>query len=172
MRKRKTTATAFSGIAIALIVILLFIASIVDVLDYTASAICGLIVTFILVEFGASFAIAVYASSTILCIIMIPSKIAAVLYITFCGWYSFIKPRLERIREPWGTILKFLIFNGVLALIVFLTLKIFMIEKISTFVIVLLVLVSNFTFLLYDILITKLIWLYVHVYRKKLKFIK
>ncbi len=172
MRKRKTTATAFSGIAIALIVILLFIAGIIDVFDYTASAICGLIVTFILVEFGTSFAVAVYTSSTVLCLIMIPSKIAAVLYIAFCGWYSFIKPHIEKIKEPFGTIFKFLVFNAVLSIIVLLTLKLFMIEKISTFTVIILVIISNFTFFLYDVLITKLIWLYVHIYRKKLKFLK
>ena len=165
-------ATAFSGIAIALIVILLFIAGIIDVLDYTASAICGLIVTFILVEFGASYAMSVYFSSSLLCLIMIPSKIAAILYITFCGWYSFIKPRLEKIKEPFGTVAKFLIFNAVLTIIIILTLKLFMIEKLSTLTVILLVIISNFTFFLYDLLITKLIWLYVHVYRKKLKFIK
>ena len=85
MRKRKTTAIAFSGIAIALIVILLFIAGIIDVLDYTASAICGLIVTFILIEFGTSSAVAVYVSSSILCLIMIPSKINS-----GCGVYGRI----------------------------------------------------------------------------------
>ena len=54
----------------------------------------------------------------------------------------------------------------------FLTLKLFMIEKISAFTVFAVVIVSNFTFYLYDVLITKLVWLYVNVYRKKLKFIK
>lgn len=172
MRKKKNTAIAFSGISVALIVILLYIAALIDVLDYTASAICGLIVTFILVEFGISFAVTVYVSSTVLSLLLIPSKFSAILFIAFCGWYSFVKRFIEKLKEPLVTALKLLVFNTVLAIIIFLTLKIFLIEGISTLMLTGVVLVSNLTFFLYDILITRLIWLYAHVYRKKLKFIK
>ena len=172
MKKNKTKAIAFSGIATSVILILLFLAGIIEVLDYTACAICGLIVTFILVEFGTSSAIGVYISSSILSLIIIPSKIATVLFIAFCGWYSFIKRYLERIRKPFDFILKMLIFNTALFIIYTLSKFVFIIENESTLVLLALLVVSNFTFIIYDTLITKLIWLYVNVYRKKLKFLK
>ena len=56
-RRRKIKAITFSGLTIALIVVLLFLSSIIEVLDYTACAICGIAVTFILVEFGTGYAV-------------------------------------------------------------------------------------------------------------------
>ena len=87
MNKSKTKSIAFSGIATAIIVILLFIAGIIEVLDYTACAICGLIITFILVEFGTSSAIGVYIASSILSLLIIPSKI----YLLYNTLYNTIK---------------------------------------------------------------------------------
>ncbi len=168
---RKTKSITFSGIAMALIVVMLFMAGIVDILDYTISAICGLVITFILVEFGTSPAICAYLGSSILSLLLVPSKINAILFVAFCGWYPFIKRYLERIREPFGTILKFAVFNISLTVIIFITVKVLLIEAMSPLWYITLYLVSNLTFILYDVLITKIIWIYVHKYRPKLKFL-
>lgn len=172
MKNKKTKALAFSGLSVALIVVLLFVASIVDVLDYSASAICGLIVTFILIEFGIKNAVSVYFASSIIAFLLIPSKISAILFIVFCGWYSFVKRYLERLKKPLEIVSKFLLFNLVLAVIIAITRLVLLIDNIGIITIASIALVSNFAFLLYDILITKLIWLYVNVYRKKLKFLR
>lgn len=172
MKKNNTKAVAFSGLSTALIVILLFLASIIDVLDYTASAICGLIVTFIIVEFGAKSALCVYLASSVLSLMLIPSKIAALLFIAFCGWYSFVKRYLERIREPFSFVLKLFIFNAVLFLIIAVTKWVFMIDDFSFLTLTVVLITANVSFVLYDLLITKLIWLYVNVYRKRFKIFK
>ena len=168
---RKTKAITFSGLATAMTLVLFFLASIIDVLDYTVSAICGLVVTFILVEFGTKSALCVYFASSILSLIILPSKTTVLLFVAFCGWYPFIKRYLERLREPFCIIIKFLVFNLSLALIIYLTKKFFVIEHIPTVGYIILCVVSNITFVLYDVLITKTIWLYVHKYRKKLTFL-
>ena len=170
--RRKTKAVTFSGLAIALTVVLLFIASIIDILDYTVAAMCGLIVTFILVEFSTGYAVAVYAGASILAILLVPNKINVILFVAFCGWYPFIKRYLERIREPFGTLLKFAIFNVAVVSIYFFIRKILLIEYKLTAIDIGLYLLCNVTFYLYDVLITKLIWIYVHKYRSKLSFLK
>ena len=172
MKKNKTKAIAFSGIATSVIVILLFLAGIIEVLDYTACAICGLVVTFILVEFGRSAALGVYFASSILSLLIVPSKIATVLFIAFCGWYSFVKSRLEKLRTPLDLIIKLLLFNIVLIIIYLITKFVLILENDTSIILIALFVVCNFTFLIYDKLITKLIWLYVNVYKKKLNFLK
>lgn len=172
MKKNKTKSIAFSGIATSVIIILLFLAGIIEVLDYTACAICSLVVTFILVEFGTSSALGVYIASSILALLILPSKISTVLFIAFCGWYSFVKRYIERIKQPFEIILKLLLFNIVLCVIFAITKFVFMIENDSNITLIILLVICNVTFLIYDKLITKLIWLYTNVYRKKLSFLK
>lgn len=169
--RKKTKAITFSGLTIALIVVLMFMASIIDVLDYTISAICGILVTFILIEFGTASALSVYLGASILSLIIVPSKINAILFIAFCGWYPFIKRALEKVREPVGTILKFAVFNISITVIIAISKAVFLFENTSAVWYVLLYALCNFTFLLYDLLITKLIFIYVHKYRKKFKFL-
>lgn len=167
MRKKRTKAISFSGIVTALIVVLLFLAGIIDVLDYTASAIAGILVTFILIEFGTSFALSVYFSSSILSLLIIPNKLSALLFVAFCGWYSFVKRYIERFPKVIEMVAKFLIFNSILTVIVFITKFILMFDSISIFTYLVVFLTANVAFILYDILITRLIWLYINIYRKK-----
>lgn len=156
----------------ALVVVLLFIASIIDVLDYTVAALCGLIVTFVIVEFSAGYAAAVYAGGSILAILLVPNKINVILFVAFCGWYPFIKRYLERVKEPFGMLLKLVIFNAAVASIYLFMRKVMLIEYKLVAIDILFYLLCNVAFYFYDILITKLIWIYVHKYRDKLKFLK
>lgn len=168
---KKIKSITFSGLTIALIVVLMFMASIVDVLDYTISAICGILVTFILVEFGTAPALSVYAGASILSLLLVPNKINAILFLAFCGWYPFVKRYLERLRGFVQLVSKLLVFNASLAVIYFITKAVLLIEGVTVWWLVALVLLANFTFLLYDVLITRLIWLYVNKYRKNFKFL-
>ncbi len=167
-RNKKTKAVTFSGLAIALIVVLLFIAGMVDILDYTVSAICGIVVTFILIEFGSKFAVSVFAGASLLALLVIPTKVSALLFVIFCGWYPFAKRQIEKVREPLGTVLKFITFNSALIIMFFISRLLIISEPISLIWYIPMWLVCNITFVLYDILITKLIWIYVHKYRSKL----
>lgn len=157
--------------ATALIVILLFIAGVIDVLDYTVAAICSLVITFMIIEFGNAEAFGVYLASSVLSILIIPSKVSALLYIAFCGWYPFVKRYAEILPDKLTLIIKLIVFNGIVATIFFLGKKLFLIENIPSHLFFILIALSNFTFIIYDKLITKLIWLYANKYRSKLKFL-
>ena len=169
--RRKIKAITFSGLTIALIVVLLFLSSIIEVLDYTACAICGIAVTFILVEFGTGYAVSVYFGASILGLVMIPSKVSAVLFVAFCGWYPFIKRYLERIKPPFDIIAKLCTFNLSLSVLIAVARFVLLAEGLAGLTLIFLYVAGNVTFLLYDVLITKLIWLYVHKYRKLMKFL-
>ena len=170
--RRKTQAIAFSGIAAALCVVLLYFGSIIDVLDYTVSAFGGIIITVVLAEFGKSAAIGVWISSSALALLLIPSKISALLFVSFCGWYPMVKRALEALPRIFSIILKALIFNVILAVIFLVTVKVFMIEGIGIATAAGVFLLSNAVFVIYDILISRITALYILRLRKKLTFLK
>jgi hypothetical protein len=150
---------------------LFFIAGIIEVLDYSACAIAGIIVTFILIEFGTASAVGVYAVSSLISLLLVPSKLAPLLFIAFCGWYSFLKRYLERISGWSCILLKLLVFNVALTA-VWLVTKAMLLIEIEVYLAIPIILIANAVFFIYDNLLTRLIWLYVHKIRKKLTFLK
>ena len=51
-KKNNNFKIAFCGILCAINCVLLYLGSILDVFDYTVSALCGIIVTLAIIEFG------------------------------------------------------------------------------------------------------------------------
>lgn len=170
--RKKSKVIALSGLLTALIVVLFFISSIIDVLDYTVSALCGIIVTFVFVEFGRKSAFSIYLVSSILTLLLVPNKFSPLLFVLFCGWYPFLKVVLERMKNPISIILKLLSFNAVLTVILVLAKFFFLVEDFSTVLVISVIATANLSFVLYDVLLTRLIFLYVHKYRKRFKFLK
>lgn len=173
---RKIKAITFSGISIALIVIFLFMASIIEVLDYSICLLCGLAVALILAEFGTSSALSVFVGSSILSLMMVPSKISVVLFVAFCGWYPLAKKYLEKFREPFGTISKYVIFNITLTIMILLFKELMIADFPQSLpycvIVAILYVAANVIFGLFDTLITRLTWLYLHKYRKQFNFFK
>lgn len=172
MRSKKTRAIAFSGIISALCVVFLYLGSIVEVLDYSVSALCGILVTLVTVEFGNRTGISVWLVSSVLALIILPVKFSALLFIAFCGWYTFVKKVLEKFPKLISWILKLLCFNAVLTVIFFITVKFLLIEGVGIITGAATVILSNFVFIIYDILLTKLTFLYIVSWRKRLTFLK
>lgn len=170
--KKKTRAVAFAGIISALCVVLLYLGSIIDVLDYSVSAICGILVTLISVEFGNRTGLSVWIVSSILSLLILPQKFSALLFILFCGWYTFVKKTYEKLPRAVSWMLKLITFNAVLLVIFFITLKVLLIEGLGFVSVAGIVVISNFVFIIYDILLTKLTFLYIVSWRKRLTFLK
>lgn len=171
MRVRKKTRTvAFSGIISALCVVFLYLGSIIEVLDYSAAALCGILVTLVIVEFGNSAGIGVWLCSSFIGFLFKPQSV--LLFALFCGWYSLVKKVFERRRPFISYLMKFSLFNAVLAVLVFITLKVFFAEQVSVPMILAAAVLANVVFAIYDLLLTRIIYLYVHFWRKRLTFLK
>lgn len=103
---------AVSGVMSALSVSLLALASVVWILDYTAPLICGILLIVIVETFGKKTAFTVYAAVSVLSLILLPSKSAALLYAVFSGYYPIIRQDIDKIKFRIVRILiKFFIFN-------------------------------------------------------------
>ena len=170
--KRRSHIVAFAGITSALCVVLLYLGSIVDVLDYSVSALCGILITLISTEFGNKTGLGVWIASSILSLLILPQKFSALLFVLFCGWYTFVKKAYERLPRILSWALKLVTFNAVLSVIIFITLKILLIEGLGFVTVAGVVILSNFVFVIYDILLTRLTFLYIVSWRKRLTFLK
>lgn len=169
-RSEKTKRLAICAMLSALGVVLLYIGSLVEVLDISMAAIASLFVIFAVIEYG-SVAWAIYAVTGILSAILLPNKLPAAMYLLFLGFYPIIKEKIEKINKKalqWGV--KIAVFNFCLIALIFLTnvLLAFEFSKIFVFEAVFLLL-ANFTFVIYDIALTRLISLYLFRLRRKFR---
>lgn len=171
-RNNNTLKIAFCGILCAINCVLLYLGSVVDVFDYTVSALCGIVVTLAIVEFGNGAGISVWLGTSAICLFILPSKFSSLLFVVFCGWYSFAKKVFEKKKPFTSYLLKFIIFNLSLFAIVFITVKFFALENVTPLVIAGIWFLSNFTFFVYDSLLTRLIILWLVKFRKRFTFLK
>ena len=168
--------TALSAVMAALGVALLYIGSLVDVLDISTACIASIAVLFCLTEMGLASALGVYAVVTTLSLLILPQKMPALLFAIFFGLLPITKMLFEKLGAKTGVvisyILKLALFNGELVLFGFLAKGLLDLPK-STALIILYIALSNAVFVLLDILYGRLIKLYFGKIRKKIsKFLK
>lgn len=160
---------AFSGILVALNFLLLFLGSVFQVFDYSSAALCGLLMIYAVLEHGTKTAASIFFASGLLALLLLPHKLPAVLFLLFSGWYPFLKKAVERLPSLLSWTVKISAFNVMTALIILISKKLFHIEdEVLAFQIVFFA-IANFTFVLYDMVLTRLITFYVVKIKKHLK---
>ena len=167
-----TRKLALSAVLSALSVVLLFVGSASQVLDLSCAALCSVIVIFAIIELRGPWPYLIYAVTSLLSVLLLPDKFAAVIYLLFAGYYPAVKRLIEKLRRPipeW--IIKIVLFNGALSLIIWTSKRILGLpdEEIAFSVIV--YAVCNAVFILYDIAMTKLITFYYIKLRPRFRFL-
>ncbi len=107
---------AYGGLGAGLIVVLLLGSSLLPFLEYTLPAACALIIFYISKECSAQTALICYAASTLLSVLFIPNKEAAILYALFFGYYPVFKQFADRFGKVLRIVLKAILFNGTMIL--------------------------------------------------------
>lgn len=155
-------AAAFGGVGAGLIVVLLLGSSLLPFLEYTIPAACALVIFYISMECSKQAALLCYAASALLSVLLIPNKEAAILYALFFGYYPVLHQLLLRYPKwlRWGV--KFLVFDltmiGSYAVLIFVFGLNELWEEINLgmqFGAILLLLMGNFAFWLFDLLLVR-----------------
>jgi len=153
---------ALSGMMCALSVLIMLIGSLFQSIDLTAAAAAGLTVVFAMVEMGNKYAFLVYAVSSVLALLLIPSKSTALIFTVFAGLYPILKSYLQKIKIKWlAYAAKILVFNLFFTVIIYVGKNLLGLTDdfyIFGYVIYLL---GNIAFIAYDYALDKLIMLYV-----------
>ena len=170
-RKNSTLALVIAAALAALGVITLALGSVVQVLDLSVAVIASLFVVFAVIELGGSYPYLLYAVTSLLAMLLLPTKTAALAYVCFTGYYPIIKSKLEKSRLPrfacW--LCKILVFNVVLALVVLVAVLVLHLPVPRAYYWMLLLLTP--VFVLYDVALTRLISFYIVRLRDRLKFL-
>ncbi|MBO5845388.1 MAG: hypothetical protein J6Q77_01960 [Clostridia bacterium] len=170
-RSEKTRRIATCAMLSAVGVVVLYLGSLIDVLDISMAVIASFFVIFAVIEYGNAAPWMIYGVTGILSAILLPQKLPAAMYILFCGFYPIIKAKLERLKSrvaQW--VIKELVFNVCLVVLMLLSRYLLYLDSDGLFVFeAVFFILANGTFVLYDIALTRLISLYIFKLRKKFK---
>ncbi|MBQ3602883.1 MAG: hypothetical protein IJA02_03490 [Clostridia bacterium] len=172
---KQSSKTALGGIVSALSVVLMLMTAVIPFMSYALPLIAGALLILMVIEINKSWAFIVYAAVSLLAVFVVPDKEAAVFYVAFFGYYPIIKSTLEKhLPRVVEWIVKFAIFNAAVIAAYFFTVKVLGIPfddmgEWGKYGIFILLAVANVTFLVYDIMLTKLVTLYLYKFRKSFK---
>ena len=171
MKKGRTAKTsslmALCSLTCALSVVIMYLGAIIDVLDLTTAALASLLCIIVIFEAGGAYPWLVYAVTSVLSLLLLPQKFGALVYTFLAGVYPSLKCIFERCKSrivEW--VLKLAYFNLAMLLLVLTAALVLSLPEITRGYIIALFALGNFTFVIYDILLSMLIFLYISKYRK------
>lgn len=94
---RKTRVIAENGLLAALSVIILLLGSLIEALDMSSAVLAGFAVLAMRIRWGRKSAIALYAVTSVLAMMLLPNKVPVILYVFYGGLYPILKAEIERI---------------------------------------------------------------------------
>lgn len=168
---------AYSGVATALSVVMLFLGSIVWVLGYTMPLVASLIMIVLLESVSKKSALLTFVSTSVISFILLNDKECVLLYVLFFGYYPLIRDKLNDIKPKFlSYLLKFVSFNAAMVLTQVLCVYVFGIpfdDMLGKWGFVVFALCLNFVFIVFDKLYTLLLRLYgIKIKKKVEKYIK
>ena len=167
MRSKKTKAISFAAILSALSVALLYLGSVIEVLDLSTAAFASFLVVFAVIEMGGAYPYLIWACTSALSLLLLPNKFPALIYFIFAGIYPILKAHFERLRPLFSWPLKISAFALMMICAYLAARFVFVIPEISAAFDVIFVALATLAFVLYDIAMSKIILLYLVKLRKR-----
>lgn len=174
----KTKKLTISAALCALICVMLWLGSLVEVLDLTTIFFAGLFLAFGVIELGGGWKWMIYAGSALLSILLLGNKFVAVEY-ALLGVTVILKSYFERRSILLSWVLKFVSFNilfGTVIALFYLVLgmpfqeEVILGVTISPYLVpAILLFLGNICFYLYDVLLTRLVSIYYMKYRDRVR---
>ncbi len=171
---------ATASMLTALSCVILSLGTVLETLDLSFAAITALVLWIALLEFGKKTAWSVFFATSVLSMLIIPSKFPAIFFICITGWYPMVKFALSRKIKKKSLLwfFKLLIFN-IAASISLAVIYIFgsflgieLGDEATKMYLIITMLTANFAFIITDILMDKLVVVYIYKLREKLKKLK
>ena len=114
--RHTTRRVATCGVFCALAVVMLGLGTVIEVLDVTASAAAALILLPVLLCYGKKYGWLAYAVTATLGVLLMPQSLAAWMYAGLTGFYPMVKMKLDRLPRVLGWLIKLALLTAVLAL--------------------------------------------------------
>ncbi len=146
--------------------VLMLLTSVIPFGTFAFPAFAGMMLVCVVIELGYSWAFVVYTVVSLMSLLFLTDKEAALYYVAFLGFYPIVKGLIEKLRNKTiQFIIKYLIFNACMVLAFYLSIYIFSIpkESFNLFGIYLpwvFLLLGNAVFIVYDYCISKVVTIY------------
>ena len=171
-----TKKMAFASIMTALTVVCLYGSVVLPTGKIALLALTSLCVLVTHAECGTKFSLIQFVAAALIGLLLIPFKFQMILFLAFLGYYPIVKSYIEQLRNPsieW--LVKILFFNAVL-IVAYFVLKYILLAYISFGTIfnlifshlVIVIVVAEFAFILYDYILSMLASYYMNVVQKRL----
>lgn len=165
--KAMTKRIAFGGIMAALTIVMLYLFGL-TAFDLSVLVFCSLVAMLVTVECGLRVAWIYTAVTAVLALILLPSKLYAIEYILFAALYPILKLYFERLNAVYAWLLKLSCLDSMLMLCLVLARLVFTTADFFPFAMPTFILGTAF-FIMYDIVMTLFISLYMIKLRKIFK---
>ena len=166
MKRGRSAQVALCGLLGALAVVIMLLGGIIPVATYCCPMLAALLMVPVLYECGGKMALAWYGAVALLSCLFAPDKEAAAVYV-FLGWYPIIRSRLGGLPGFLRTAIKLLIFNTAVCALYALLLFVLKADAIreeffgmGTALLVILFVLGNVTFFMFDLLLPRMELLY------------
>ncbi len=173
---KNTALTALGGIISALSVMFMFLSSLVPFMTYVVPAFAGLLLIVTVREFSLKWSIYIYIAVSILSLLVIADKEAAVMYTFFFGYYTIFKYFLDgKVKNKVvKTVIKFIVFNisvvlGYLLIIYVFAIPLEEMEEFGKYTSLVLLGLGNITFVFYDIVVRNLSIIYDNKWHSRIR---
>lgn len=158
--KNKTKNTAVCGLMTALSVVLMMLTTLIPVFMYVIPIVTGLLVLFVAEVSDKKWGVGVYFATSLLSLLLITDKEAALTYALFFGYYPLIKDVMEKLPKALSWVLKYLLFNVAAVSIGVISFYVFGVSgeeynEFGKYTIPILLVMANLAFVLYDICLTR-----------------
>ncbi len=164
--------TALGGIVAALSVVCMMLTSVIPIATYSCPILAGILIVIVVIEADAKLAFFVYCAVSVLSLLLVTDKEAAVYFVLLFGYYPILKQSIERLKPravQW--ILKLCVFNVGVIVAFFITINLLSVPKESfeiggVYLPWVFLIAGNVVFVLYDAALSGLITAYILKFRK------
>lgn len=171
----KTSKTTLGAMTAALSVVIMLL-TVVPVMTYASPMLAGTLLLVIVIETDKKWGYAVFTVAAVLSVLLASDKQAVILYIIFFGHYPVTKAIIEsRIKSRVaGWIVKYAVFNAAMVFSYYLVVSVFAfpmdeVGDMGKYGTLILLAVGNVFFPVYDIMLSRVVTLYVLRIRKAVR---
>lgn len=176
---RKTSANrskqiAVGGVFAAIAIVIMLSGGLFPVATFTAPVLASLCLLPVMIELGPKTALLAYLAVSILSFMLVPDQELVLFFVLLTGYYPMLQPKINGLRfKPLRWFFKLLLFNGAVAAVYALLLLLFTSPALQQELASrpwwfwgILLGAGNATFVLYDILLGKVRFVYLYKLRK------
>lgn len=163
--KKSSFNIAFGGMVSAICVVLEFSVGILPLFLYIFPMICALLMNVLLEECGVKTALCAYIGTAVISMILAPDKEAALLFAAFFGYYPIVRAYIMKLKSKLlRVVFKLALFNIAMICSYLLLIKLIGLEALGfedvKWMWAALLAGGNFAFLMFDIMLDRILIIY------------